>query len=191
MSARTSQRYRIKDLSEITEVSRRAIRYYVQRGLLDPPLGAGRGSYYTAEHLKQLLVVKEAQEKGYSLEEIEATNFRRDEHDHLVSSSSSPTENSLSLTTQSIADSPSCLSSNPPPSSPPPNLLPYSPPANPSPLISSKSLLLDEDQCTSTWLRLKVNEQIEIHLREGALSSTELADFRVHILNFFRTQHLK
>ena len=188
MSTRTSQRYRIKDLSEIAEVSRRAIRYYVQRGLIDPPLGAGRGSYYTAEHLKQLLVVKEAQEKGYSLEEIEAANYQRNELEHLVPSSVKAMESSLSLTTQPIADARSLLSSNPPPLNSPPlnSPRPNSPPPN-----SQKSLLLDEDQSTSTWLRLKVDEQIEIHLREGALSSSELADFRVHILNFFRSQHLK
>ncbi|MCI4355390.1 MAG: MerR family transcriptional regulator, partial [Thermoplasmata archaeon] len=42
----------------------------VQEGLLQPPLGVGRGRHYGAEHLKRLLEVKALQEQGRSLSEI-------------------------------------------------------------------------------------------------------------------------
>ncbi len=45
------QRYTIGELAALTGVSRRTVRFYVQRGLIPPPLGAGRGSFYTDEHL--------------------------------------------------------------------------------------------------------------------------------------------
>ena len=46
--------YNIETLAKISGLTRRTIRYYIQRGLLDPPLGSGRGSYYTDDHLKRL-----------------------------------------------------------------------------------------------------------------------------------------
>ena len=61
----------IQDLSDQAEVSRRAIRYYIQRGLLASPQGRGRGSRYTQEHLETLLWLKRAQLDGYTLDQIE------------------------------------------------------------------------------------------------------------------------
>jgi len=63
-------RYAIGDLADLGGVSRRTVRYYVQEGLLPPPLGVGRGNHYGPEHLDQLLRVKELQERGRSLDEI-------------------------------------------------------------------------------------------------------------------------
>lgn len=60
----------IGDLARAAGVSRRTVRYYVQRGLLAPPEGLGRGSHYTPEHLRALLEVKGLQEQGASLDEV-------------------------------------------------------------------------------------------------------------------------
>ena len=46
------------------------MRYYIQRGLLAAPHGAGRGSYYDASHLSQLIALREAQQAGVSLSEL-------------------------------------------------------------------------------------------------------------------------
>jgi DNA-binding transcriptional MerR regulator len=46
------------------------VRYYVQEGLIPPPLGVGRGNHYTAEHLERVLRVKGMQEAGATLDEI-------------------------------------------------------------------------------------------------------------------------
>ena len=67
----SARRYTIGEVAEISGISRRAVRYYVQRGLIPPPPGAGRGHYYTAEHLQRIRELKELQANGLSLEEIE------------------------------------------------------------------------------------------------------------------------
>jgi DNA-binding transcriptional MerR regulator len=65
------RRYSIGELAELTGISRRAIHFYVQRKLVPPPPGAGRGHYYTAGHLQRILDLKELQAQGLSLGEIE------------------------------------------------------------------------------------------------------------------------
>ena len=70
-------RYGIGDLAALGGVSRRTVRYYVQEGLLPPPLGLGRGDHYGPTHLERLRHVKALQEAGYTLDDI-----RRDiQHD--------------------------------------------------------------------------------------------------------------
>lgn len=51
-------------------MSRRTVRYYVQEGLLPPPLGVGRGQHYGAAHLERLLEVKRLQQIGRALDDI-------------------------------------------------------------------------------------------------------------------------
>ena len=59
--------YNIETLAKLSGLTRRTIRYYVQRGLLKPPQGGGRGSYYTDEHLEQLKKIKKWSEQGVPL----------------------------------------------------------------------------------------------------------------------------
>ena len=62
--------YAIGELADLAGISRRTVRYYVQEGLVPPPLGLGRGNHYGREHLERLLHVKALQEAGRSLDEI-------------------------------------------------------------------------------------------------------------------------
>ena len=64
--------YSIGSLAAAAGVSRRTVRFYVQRELLPPPEGLGRGAHYTAEHLARLLQIKGWQEQGVPLGEIRA-----------------------------------------------------------------------------------------------------------------------
>ena len=64
--------YGIKELAELGGVTRRTVRYYVQRGLLPTPLGTGRGHHYTPAHLERLIYIRKWQEAGVSLAEIAA-----------------------------------------------------------------------------------------------------------------------
>ncbi|PIE23219.1 MAG: MerR family transcriptional regulator [Planctomycetota bacterium] len=64
--------YGIGELADAAGLSRRAVRFYVQRELLPPPDGRGRGARYTAEHLRRLQRIRELQDTGHSLEEIRA-----------------------------------------------------------------------------------------------------------------------
>ena len=62
--------YRIGELAEAAGVSRRTIHYYVGRGLLPAPDGAGLGTTYSDEHLHRLLLIKKLQEEYLPLEQI-------------------------------------------------------------------------------------------------------------------------
>lgn len=62
--------YSIEELAQLGGVTRRTVRYYVQRGLIPPPTGTGRGKHYTQGHLDALLRVKALQEQGVALAEI-------------------------------------------------------------------------------------------------------------------------
>ena len=63
-------RFTIGELATRGGVSRRTVRYYVQRGLLPAPLGTGRGPHYASEHLEALVRIRDRQRAGVSLEVI-------------------------------------------------------------------------------------------------------------------------
>src|SRR5215470_17384123 len=64
--------YGIAELAQLGGVTRRTVRYYVQRGLLPTPLGTGRGPHYTLAHLERLIHIRQMQETGVPLAEIAA-----------------------------------------------------------------------------------------------------------------------
>ena len=64
--------YGVEELAERAGVSRRTVRYYVQRGLLPAPLGVGRGKHYSEQHLVTLVRIRDRQAEGVSLEDIAA-----------------------------------------------------------------------------------------------------------------------
>jgi len=70
MTDEQERKYGIRELVQASGISRRTVRYYVQRGLIPPPEGAGRGHYYRPEHLEKLLAIKELQDRGLGLEQI-------------------------------------------------------------------------------------------------------------------------
>jgi DNA-binding transcriptional MerR regulator len=69
--------YSIGSLADAAGVSRRTVHFYVQRQLLPPPEGLGRGALYTDEHLARLLEIKAWQEEGVPLEEIHTRLHRK------------------------------------------------------------------------------------------------------------------
>jgi DNA-binding transcriptional MerR regulator len=64
--------YSVGELADAVGISRRAIRFYVQRGLLPPPDGRGRGARYTAAHRERLDAIGRLQDAGHPLETIQA-----------------------------------------------------------------------------------------------------------------------
>src|SRR5664280_1016439 len=64
--------FSIGSLADAAGVSRRTVRFYVQGGVLEPPVGLGRGAHYTEAHLARLMQIKSWQEQGAPLEAIRA-----------------------------------------------------------------------------------------------------------------------
>ncbi len=60
----------IDDLCRLTGLTRRTVRFYVQKGLLDRPEGEKRGAWYTPHHVEQLLLIRKWTGAGLSLEAI-------------------------------------------------------------------------------------------------------------------------
>jgi DNA-binding transcriptional MerR regulator len=69
--------YSIEELSEMSGYSRRTIRYYVQKGLIDPPAGRGRGGFYYDSHLQKLKEIRAQQEQGIKLNAIQELSENR------------------------------------------------------------------------------------------------------------------
>lgn len=59
--------YNIDTLAKLTGTSRRTIRYYIQRGLLSPPEGHNRGSFYTEKHIGQIRKIQILSNRGVPL----------------------------------------------------------------------------------------------------------------------------
>ena len=64
------QRHTIDELSTLVELPLRTVRYYIQLGLVDRPIGEKKAAYYTAVHVEQLLTIRKWQNAGLSLERI-------------------------------------------------------------------------------------------------------------------------
>ena len=64
------QTYTLAELCELSGLSIRTTRYYIQIGLVDKPEGETRAARYGAKHLEQLLLIQKWVGAGVSLERI-------------------------------------------------------------------------------------------------------------------------
>ncbi len=62
--------YRIGELAARAGVTRRTIHYYMGRGLLPPPEGAGLGTTSSDQHLYRIILIKKLQDAYLPLDEI-------------------------------------------------------------------------------------------------------------------------
>jgi DNA-binding transcriptional MerR regulator len=66
----TDKKFSIEELQDLTQVPRRTIRYYIELGLVERPIGETRAAYYTWRHLQQLLAIREMTEAGLTLDAV-------------------------------------------------------------------------------------------------------------------------
>ncbi len=72
MTEKEPKIFRIADLENLSGVSRRTIHFYLQSGLLHPPLKTGKTmAYYDETHLRKLQFIDKAKSKGKSLSSIQ------------------------------------------------------------------------------------------------------------------------
>lgn len=64
------KKYTFEELCSLTGVSSRTLRYYIQIGLVDKPIGQTRGAHYLSLHIEKILRIKQLTEMGISLERI-------------------------------------------------------------------------------------------------------------------------
>jgi len=64
------KKFSLDDLCTLSDTSKRTVRYYMQIGLVAPPIGATKAAHYLHRHLEQLLTVRKLSDAGVSLERI-------------------------------------------------------------------------------------------------------------------------
>ncbi len=66
----TTKTFTANELSQLTDIPKRTVRYYIQLGLVDRPIGETKAAYYVDTHLDQLIRVKRLTEDKVPLERI-------------------------------------------------------------------------------------------------------------------------
>jgi len=66
------EQFSFQQLCELANFPERKVRYYIQQGIVDSPIGAKRNAVYTHKHLEQLITIQHWQKAGLSLEKIKA-----------------------------------------------------------------------------------------------------------------------
>lgn len=62
--------FTLDELCTLSDTPRRTVRYYIQLGLVDRPIGETRAAHYVGQHLEQLLKIRQFADAGVSLERI-------------------------------------------------------------------------------------------------------------------------
>lgn len=65
-----SIRFSLDDLCTLSDTSKRTVRYYMQSGLIDGPIGSTKAAHYLPKHLDQLLTVRKLSDAGVTLDRI-------------------------------------------------------------------------------------------------------------------------
>ena len=65
-----AKNFTLDDLCTLTDFPKRTVRYYIQLGLVDRPIGETRSAHYLEVHLDQLLRIKKLTDAGVSLERV-------------------------------------------------------------------------------------------------------------------------
>lgn len=68
----SEETYKLEELAKAAGTSPRTVRYYVQRGLLPPPVFKGKDSAYGKDHLVRLKAIKKLQDDYLPLDAIAA-----------------------------------------------------------------------------------------------------------------------
>ena len=60
----------IDDLCRLTGLTRRTVRFYIQKGLLEKPFGEKKGAWYSQGHLERLVRIRQLSASGLSLDAV-------------------------------------------------------------------------------------------------------------------------
>jgi DNA-binding transcriptional MerR regulator len=92
----TGAHYSLAELSERAEVPERTVRYYIQKKLIPGPLGRGRKSRYSDDHLDRLREIRQLRALGIPLDIIEAHMEEYEPGSPMTQASGAPPSDRLS-----------------------------------------------------------------------------------------------
>ncbi len=75
-----SKHFSLDELCRLVDVPKRTVRFYMQEGLVNRPIGETKSAYYTDEHLSQLLEIKKWQNAGLTLARIKQLIRKEDDN---------------------------------------------------------------------------------------------------------------
>ncbi|MCF8209806.1 MAG: helix-turn-helix domain-containing protein [Rhodoferax sp.] len=70
VAAAVVKKFSLDDLCTLSDTSKRTVRYYMQIGLVNPPIGSTKAAHYLHQHLEQLLTIRKLSDAGVTLERI-------------------------------------------------------------------------------------------------------------------------
>lgn len=70
MNTDIDETFSLDELCTLVDLPKRTVRFYIQKELVDRPIGLKKGARYHKAHLEQLLSIKKWQAAGLSLERI-------------------------------------------------------------------------------------------------------------------------
>jgi len=70
LAMQDNKTFTLDDLCTLSDTPKRTVRYYIQIGLVDRPIGETKAAHYLARHLDQLLKIRQFSDAGISLERI-------------------------------------------------------------------------------------------------------------------------
>jgi len=76
--------FTLDELCSLTGTPKRTVRFYIQSGLVDRPIGQKRAAHYTENHLEQLLFINKWQKSGLSLDRIGELLKQQDDPEDLL-----------------------------------------------------------------------------------------------------------
>ena len=69
----------IDELEDASGLSKRTIKYYAQLGLISPAIGETRSARYSVSHLNEIEFIRNLQNKGYTLKQIQEMKPRAED----------------------------------------------------------------------------------------------------------------
>jgi len=135
--------YSLNELSDLTGVSTRTVRYYIQQGLLPAAPRSGPGARYPEETLPRLRFIRTCQEDGLALAHIRE---RLEAHVDPTGGLEPPTTQTATPKTNSALDYLATLRAGLEPPPPPKPSAPWSP-------------------TKTAWERLTIDPNLELHVR--------------------------
>jgi DNA-binding transcriptional MerR regulator len=171
---RPSDTYSLTDLARLADVTPRTIRYYISQGLLAAPTGSGQAARYGEGHLARLRLIRRLQKEHLPLAEIRSRLGRLSDNelDALLADEDSinapppPTDSATDYIRRVLGGAPTAT---PPPapamlarasvhlaSEVAPSLAASATPPTPT---------ADAEPDRSTWERVALTPDVELHLR--------------------------
>jgi DNA-binding transcriptional MerR regulator len=75
---KSHDKHSLDELCALVDLTKRKVKFYIEKGMIDRPEGAKKGAYYTQKHIEQLLEIKKWQKAGLSLERIKSLYDEKD-----------------------------------------------------------------------------------------------------------------